>query len=44
MVVVFTILFENAVKMVYVQDQDRVQILFANRTHPPFNESIRRGA
>jgi hypothetical protein len=43
MVVVFTILFENAAKVVLIQDQDRVQTLFANRTHPPFSESIRPG-
>ena len=40
MVVVFTILFENATKVALIQYQDRVQTLFANRTHPPFGESI----
>jgi hypothetical protein len=43
MVVVFTILSENAAKVVFIQDQDRVQTLFANRAHPPFSESIRPG-
>jgi hypothetical protein len=43
MVVVFTILFENAAKVVFIQDQDMVQTLFANRAHPPFSESIRPG-
>jgi len=40
MVVVFTILFENVAKVVFIQDQDRVQTLLSNRTHPPFSESI----
>jgi hypothetical protein len=43
MVVVFTILFENAAKVVFIQDQDRVYTLFPDRTHPPFSESIRPG-
>jgi hypothetical protein len=41
MVVVFTILFENAEKVVFIQDQEMVQTLLASRTHPPFSESIR---
>ena len=43
MVVVFTILFENAAKVVFIQDQDMVETLFANRAHPPFSERIRPG-
>jgi hypothetical protein len=44
MVVVFTILFENAAKVVFIQDQDGVQTLFSNRAHPPFSERIALGA
>jgi len=29
-VVVFTILFENSTKVVFIQDQDRAETLFAN--------------
>jgi hypothetical protein len=44
MVVVFSVLFENAVKVALIQDQDRVQTLLANQAHPPFSESICPGS
>jgi hypothetical protein len=40
MVIVFTILFENAAKATLFQDQDRVQTLLPDRTYPPFREGI----
>jgi hypothetical protein len=43
MVVVFTILFENAAKVVFIQDQDMVQTLLSNRTHPPFSNGVSLG-
>ncbi len=33
MIIVFTILFENAAKMALIQDQDLVQTLLANQAH-----------
>jgi hypothetical protein len=43
MIVVFAILFANAAKVVFIQDQDRVQTLLSDRAHLPFNESIHPG-
>ncbi len=40
MVIVFSIVFENATKVALIQDKDLVQTLLANRAHPPFSESI----
>jgi hypothetical protein len=40
MVVVFTILFENWTKVVFNQDQDRVETLLPDRVHPPFRKRI----
>jgi hypothetical protein len=42
-VVILGILFENAAKVVFIQDQDRVETLFTNRSYPPFSICIRSG-
>jgi hypothetical protein len=42
-VVILSILFENAAKMALIQDQDRVETLFTNRSYPPFSICIPSG-
>ncbi len=42
-VVILGIIFENAAKMAIIQDQDRVETLFTNRSYPPFSICIRSG-
>ena len=33
-IVIFPILFENAVKVVFIQNQDMIETLFTNRSYP----------
>ena len=41
MVVVMIIFFQNALKMIFIENQDLIQTLFANRSHPSFSIGIR---
>jgi hypothetical protein len=44
MVVVFTILFENATKVALIEDQDRVQTLLTNRANHRSAKAFALGA
>ena len=44
MVIIFSILSENAVKVVFIQNQDMVETLFTNRSYPPFSICICSGS
>ena len=41
MVIVFVILFQNALKVIFIYNQNLIQTLFAYRSHPSFSKGIR---
>jgi len=43
MVVVMIIFFQNALKVIFIENQNFIQTLFANRSHPSFSKEIRPG-